>query len=287
MKCLTRRLTVVILLCVLLSGCISCTASDKSDGSLTVTFLDVGKGDCILLRKDGSAVLIDAGYDSTADETIDFLSKAGVKSLDCFIITHYDKDHVGGAAAIAERVSVKQIYLPDYEGESEYYTQLMDVIGGKNLPAKIITEDFSFTLADVTYEIWASEIEYVPGSKKEEGNDNDVSLMVAVTWGGDSYLFAGDVEKEGISSFLDAGRGTFDVVKMPHHGRKEGNTDDFIEAVRPQIAVVTDSEDEEADNKVVKWLTEIGAAVYTSAECGRIVVKSTGVGEYEVITENE
>ncbi len=287
MKTFFRHLAAVVILCGMLAGCISCTAAAEEDGSLHMTFLDVGKGDCILLEKDGSFVLIDAGYEETADEMISFLKKAGVDQLDCFIITHYDKDHVGGAAAVAENFSIGKIYLPGYESEEELYIALMDVISEKSLPAENVTEDISFTLADVSYELYASEIEYVFDDGDKEGNDNDVSLVIAVRWGDDSYLLAGDLEEDGIESYLEAGHGTFDVVKMPHHGRKESNSDAFIESTQPKIAIITDSEDESVDKKIIKLLDAAEAEVYCASECGDIVVTGTGVGEYTVSTQNK
>ncbi len=281
------RLTALALVLLLLTGCAASTSAAGSEGTLSVTFLDVGKGDCILIAKDGTYILIDAGYDETREGVITALKKAGVDRLDHFIVTHYDKDHVGGAAAIAESFSIGQIWLPGYEGENEYYTALMNVISQKKLAAKTVTKDVSFTLADVSYTIYASEIEYVPASGKDEGNDNDASLVIAARWGSDSYLFAGDMEEEGVESWLAAGVGTFDVVKMPHHGRKESNTDDLIDSVLPKVAIITDSEDETADKKVIKTLTEAGAETYCSSKCGTIVVTSTGAGTYTVTTQKK
>ena len=67
----------------------------KEDGAC-VSFIDVGKGDCILLQSGQSAALIDTGYDRTSGEVISFLRKKGVGHLEFLIITHYDRDHVGG-----------------------------------------------------------------------------------------------------------------------------------------------------------------------------------------------
>ena len=285
MKRIFRRLTALVFICLLLAGCVSCAAAETSDGPLTVTFLDVGKGDCILLQKDGKSILIDAGYEETSSDVLSALRKAGAEKLDVFIVTHYDKDHVGGAAAIANALSVEQLYLPGYEGEGEYYTALLDAIEAKSIPAVEVTEDVRFTLADVSITIYASEIDYTPASGKKEGNDNDVSLIVTALWGEDSYLFAGDIEEEGVESYLAADLGTFDVVKLPHHGRKESNTDEFIESVQPKLAIITDSEDETADKKVLKALTAAEATVYCTSEFGTVVLTSTGVGEYAVQTQ--
>ncbi len=280
-----KRLVTAIMMCCLICACTSCASKETESSSLEITVLDVGKGDCILISKDGSYVLIDAGYDSTAYDVVSFLREENIEQIDYFIITHYDKDHVGGAEGIAKSFSIGKIYLPDYEGESKYYTSFMEVISDKSLDAEMVSENVSFTLADVNYEIYASDVEYEAGDGDDEGNDNDVSLVIAAYWNDDSYLFAGDIEKAGIKSFLKAGHGTFDVVKMPHHGWEESNTDDFIESVQPKIALITDSEDDPAEDGVLSLLEEADAQVYRSSECGRIVVTGTGTGEYMVATE--
>jgi beta-lactamase superfamily II metal-dependent hydrolase len=60
-------------------------------------------------------------------------------------------------------------------------------------------------------------VTYVPGGKGEEGNDNDLSLVAALTSGNDSYLFTGDLQKDGIEAYLEHSLGQFDVLKVPHH----------------------------------------------------------------------
>ena len=103
--------------------------------------------------------------------------------------------------------------------------------------------------------------------------------------GVDSYLFAGDIKKDGIESWLAAGHGTYDIVKMPHHGQNESNSDDFINQVRMRIAVITDSEEEPVKKKMRKQLEAVGAEMYCSSENGRITVTGNGNGEYQVVVE--
>ena len=268
---------------VLLTGCAAGRrqAAPDGEGQLRVTFIDVGKGDCILLEKDGVFALIDAGYEDASEKVISFLKTRGVEMLDAVIITHYDKDHVGGAAAVAQAFAVKQFYLPGYAGHGKYYTALMKTIVEQELTYRQVTEDVTLSLSGVTVSIFASSVEYVYDGT-QEGNDNDASLVISAVYGQDSYLFAGDLEKAGISAFLAADRGTYDVVKMPHHGNAKKNTDDFIAAVRPQIAVVTDGADDPAEDETLNLLALAGARTYRTAELGTITVTSGGKGTYTV-----
>lgn len=260
-------------------------AAEEAEAPLRVIFLDVGKGDCILLAKGESRVLIDTGYAETANDVIAALRQEGTERLDALIITHYDKDHAGGARAVLEKIPTGQVYLPGYDGDNKYYEIVAYTVQANSLPAVKVKEDVSFRVSGVDYEIFASPLEFVPGIGKEEGNDNDVSLVVAARQGQDSLLFAGDIEKEGISAYLAAGHGTFDVVKMPHHGQNESNSDDFIDQVRMKIAVVTDDAEEPMKKKMIKQLGAVGAEIYSSAANGRITVTCTGNGTYEVTTE--
>ncbi len=253
----------------------------KSSEYLTVTFIDVGKGDCILAECGGCTLMIDTGYEETAESVLEHLSENGIERLDALIITHYDKDHVGGAADIVGDIPVSQIYLPDYKGRGGVYKSFVKVLDEKGISADNVSQDIVFSLGGVEYTVFASEIEYDDSGK--EGNDNDVSLVVSAVHGNDSYLFAGDIEKDGIKSLVNKLDREYDVLKMPHHGRKASNTDKLLEAVGAKIAVITDSEDEPADNKVLSLLDD--TEVYRSAVSGDITIESGGGGEYSVYEE--
>ncbi len=281
---MTRR--IICMLASLVLGFGAAAAGAEAAGEpIRVIFLDVGKGDCILISKGGTHVLIDTGYADTAADVIAAIREAGADRLDAVILTHYDKDHVGGAKDILESFPVGQVYLPGYAGENKYYDAIMYLIRADGLPAEKVTEDVSFTLAGVRYDIFATDLAYIPSDGEKEANDNDVSLVVAMVNGDDSFLFAGDIESEGISAFLAAGHGTFDVVKMPHHGQNEKNSDEFINQVRMKIAVITDSEEEPVKKKMRKQLEAVGAEMYCSSENGRITVTGNGNGEYQVVVE--
>jgi beta-lactamase superfamily II metal-dependent hydrolase len=226
--------------------------------------------------------MIDTGYYETSGKVLAYLKRKKVERLNCLIISHYDKDHVGGAIPIISKVHTEKIYLPDYEGRSAYYEALADYIEKNRLDASQVSSDISLDYDRMHLDIYASDIAYDYDTVKEEGNDNDVCVTAALFFGDDSWLFAGDLETEGIAGFLAANRGPFDVVKMPHHGRKASNTKEFIESTAPMIAVITDSKDEKAKKKVVKWLTEQGANVYSSSVNGDITITGNGHEEYEI-----
>ena len=260
-------------------------ARDLADG-IRVAAIDVGKGDCILVQAGGSSALIDAGYGGTSDEVVSYLRNQGVGRLEFLVITHYDKDHVGGIRAIGKAFDIGMIYLPGYKGADKQYRTAMDAVDGLGVPTQSVTQEQSLKLGDASFAIVPTSLTYIPNASGGEGNDNDLSLVAALTFRNDSYLFAGDLEKEGIDAYLKGNRGRFDVLKMPHHGEKSGGTDEFLEDVQPKIAIVTDSADDPADKKTLKLLDNCGADTYCTSACGTVVVESNGTGSYSVSIDN-
>ena len=256
----------------------------KVDG-VRVSCIDVGKGDCLLIQSGGSSGLIDTGYEDTADEVISHLRKQGVKSLDFVVLTHYDRDHVEGMSDIGEAFKIGAVYLPNYEGADKNYYNLLEALEDLKIKGQPVEKKLTFAMGDATLTVFPTTVTFLPFAEGDEGNDNDMSLVATLTCGKDSYLFAGDLEEEGIEEYLEAGHGAFDVVKMPHHGRKASNMDEFLDQVDPQIALITDSLEDSADKKVLKLLTKAGVDTYSTAEDGTIVVTSTGAGQYTVTTE--
>lgn len=267
-----------------LSGKESTASSEQSkdSGNLETVFFNVGKGDCILFSNSAGHVLVDTGYEETSEKIIRKLKKRGITSLNAMIITHYDKDHVGGAAEIASEIPPAVFYLPDYTGEEDKSGDLLELIDREGLNAVRVSSDESFSLGDVRFIIDAALVKYDP----EEENDNDASLIVEVFNGQDEWLFPGDIEEDAIEVWLDKREGeTYDILKMPHHGRKEGNTSDFIESISPKLSVITDSSENEASSKVLKKLEKEEVKVYRSSTDGTITITSDGKENYSVSTQ--
>lgn len=300
-KFIASFLLIILTAAVILTGCSSsgnnAGSASEAKKEITITFIDVGKGDCILIEQGEKAMLIDTGYKKTVSDVESFLEKKGIDELECIVITHYDKDHVGGASQIIKDYSPSNVFLPNYSGSSEHYAAMKESIKETGINSIIVDEDKAFNLGDAKIYIYKSDIEYEAETesveetdstetyKEVEGNDNDVSLVLSCRYMDDSYLFPGDIEKLGIKGFLEKDLGNYDVLKMPHHGRYNKQTDDLIEAVAPKYAVITDSEDEPADDDTLELLSDIGAEIYSTSEDKTIEIKSNGSKEYTVKTD--
>ena len=267
------------------AGTASDSGSDLQNGQdeslLQAVFFDVGKGDCILLTMGQDHVLLDAGYEETWQLVTKELLSRGIDSLDAMIITHYDKDHVGGAAEIAEKIPVDIFYLPDYEGDADKCGDLLKYIEKKDLKSVRVDEQQKIALGEAEIEVDPALIQY----DQQEKNDNDASLIVKIFYKEDEWLLPGDIEKDAIEIWLGENTQTFDILKMPHHGGREKNTKELLDNTEPEIAVITDSVLEEVPEKVLKQLEKRDITVYRSSVNGTITITGDGTGTYDVTSE--
>lgn len=255
--------------------------SANSKANLTITSIDVGKGDCILVETHDGTVMIDTGYENTSDRVLSWLTEHEIEKIDVLIISHYDKDHVGGAADVIRHVPIGQVYLPDYTGTSKKYKNMMAALEETKVPYSQVSTESSFRLGNAAWRLYPSGIAY------DGNNDNDCSLAATVRCRKNSALFAGDLEKDGIKYFVSeySTLRPVDILKLPHHGVDEDNTDDLIALADPKIAFVTDAQERRISGKILDLLAERSADVFSCVEYGTIVLTGAEDGTYTIEAE--
>ena len=240
-------------------------------GDSKTTVFKTGKSDAIILETTGGTMIIDCGNTNDGDEIVEYLTANGITSVDYLIITHYDQDHVGGAAEVIENIDVGEIITPDYEGSNSEYTAFLTAAVNANKDITRLTESRVVTLGDVLFEI------YPPLKSTYAEADNDYSIVVKATHGEDTFLYAGDAESDRIKELYDQLDLDVDFLKVPHHGRIDDESEGFINAVSPEYAVITCSKKEGADEELLALLDAAGAATYLNRD-GDITAISTGSG---------
>ena len=266
-----KLLCMLLLACLALTGC-AAESADTGGDELTAVFLDVGKADAILLYNGEMAALIDAGENDDGDAVVEAIRARGIERLDLMIITHFDKDHVGGADKVLEQIEVARVLEPDYEKDSKQVRQYREALAAAGVEAEALTENVEFTLGGCSFAIdVANKADY------GEDEENDFSLVVRLTHGNVRFLFAGDAENARLAELLDEGDLASDVLKVPHHGRYADLSAVFFAAVSPQYAVITSDEDDPEDPETVRALEAAGAQVLFTRE-GTVTLVSDGEG---------
>ena len=227
-----------------------------------------GKADSMIIRTPQSTVIIDCGEKGDGKEIVSLLEDEGVTTVDYLIITHYDKDHVGGASKVIKNLDVKNVLAPDYEEISEEMDKYHKALAEKNITPQLLTSDLSFELDSADYTVFAPEKDYYG-----EDNDNDFSLVTKVKYHDITFLYTGDAMEQRLEEIMDVGH--CDLLKVPYHGRKLDNLKDFLDAVTPACAVVCTSAEEFA-SKTQNALSERNIPTYSTCYNGRITAVSNG-----------
>ena len=140
-------------------------SSDDLD-TLTVTVADLGKADAILLQSGEHAMLIDAGYEKSSDDLLELLEEQGVSHLEALVLTHFDKDHVGGADHVLEELEVDRLLTPDYKEDSKQYKQFARAAREAGLVLETFTDP-------VTFKLGGSDVSVYPPLLSSYEDDND------------------------------------------------------------------------------------------------------------------
>ncbi len=238
-----------ILLLVVLAATIAVwwAAWGELSEELTVTFLDVGQGDCILVQAPGGrTILVDGGgwqgqqtgYDVGREIVTPALMARVVRRIDVLVITHPHEDHVGGLPAVVEAVPVGMILDPMLKSDSPSYPQLMEAVEAKKIEVYRATAGQRLNLGRGIY----AQVLGPPDPRFDAtGADlNDNSVVLRLVYGDVSVLFTGDVESEGALRLAEMGEAVRStVLKVPHHGSSGAAQRAFLNAVKPELAVIS------------------------------------------------
>lgn len=263
-----KKIAVLLLILLLISGTLcSCVSTSE----VTVDILDIGKADCILIDTGKHTVMIDTGEEDDISDIIEFLGSENVSNIDVLILSHFDKDHIGGAAELIEKYRIHTVLETGFSSNRDEYENYHCVLSDNGFAAKVLTENYSFVLDDCSFTV------YVPKqSAYEVKEDNNASLIVSMEHGENRFLFCGDAMELRLSEFLEDSPGSFDFIKLPYHGNYLENYSDFLEETTPKYGVITCSKKNPASEDALALLEQFGVAVFET-ENGNVSVISNGI----------
>ena len=270
-------LTGLLLSALLLGGC-GAAEEPASGVPLEVYCFAAGSADAFLLTTADGAALIDTGERGFGQDILAYLEEKGIERLDALIITHFDKDHVGGAAKVLNNFPVDLVLQSSRPKDSSEYERYVKALESAGLEPMTVRETYEFTLGGVRFVV-------DPPQRESYNSDssNNSSLIVSVYNGNNCLLFMGDAQTERIGEFLASNRTTCDVLKVPHHGRDEPLMEKLLESVQPKSAVITSSDDEPESAETVALLEQAGAEVFLT-RLGAVVIRCDGT-ELEISYE--
>lgn len=246
------------------------------DSSFSIYYLDVGQGDCTIIKSNDNVMMIDT---STKNHTLDIqeaLKSLSIEKIDYLVITHQHDDHMGSAKDIIDKYEVANIIMPKLSDinmvTTTGYENLLKSIANRNVNAIPATVGESFKLGDATVQIFS------PSQQDEDLNN--MSVVLKVVYGETSFIFQGDaektVEKQLLNSDFDLNA---DVIKLGHHGSNTSSTEKYLKAVNPQYAIISCGADNSyghPHDEVIDRLKNNNISFFVTAQTGDVTVTSDG-----------
>jgi competence protein ComEC len=211
-----------------------------NSGLLEVNFLAVGQGDGIYIKfPNNENMLIDTGPPGNNGRQVEhniisFLNYKGVKKIDYLIITHFDSDHSGGLKHLLERKKVKNILISEHKEEPLINYLENAAESKKHIELFYISEQNNFKIEECYLNFLN------PPKNKVFKDKNENSIVFNLGYGKYTFLFTGDLSKEGENRILDKNKiNNINVLKLGHHGSRTSTGNRLLDECRPDLAVIS------------------------------------------------
>ena len=242
----------------------------KVNENFSVSFIDVGQADSVLIRNGNYNMLIDAGNNEDGEKLVNYFKSLGIEEFTYVFATHPHEDHIGGMDDIINNFKIDNYYMSNKLSTTKTFMDVLDALDGCNLKYTVPNKGDTLKLGDANIKV------IYPGDDKS--NINDSSIVLKITYGKNSFLLTGDatsnVERKIYNEDIKS-----DVLKVAHHGSSYSSTDVFLDKVKPYYAVISVGKNNiynHPSNKTLEKLNKRNIKVYRTDLDGTIVFISDG-----------
>lgn len=255
------------------------------DQELTISFLDVGQGDCAVVTSPGGEVIvIDAGdktetYDYGESVIAPFLRKQGIERINRLIMTHPHNDHIGGMAYLLRNFKVDTVYHNGQHIRSDILDDIHRIIAERYIPQRTLCDGDMIQCGDgLSCFIISPDRRFARDTTYD--NVNDGSLVMVLKYGEKRFLLMGDSERNMFGHlnkyayFIQS-----DVIKVSHHGAINGTTHGLVSLVQPKAAVLSVGMYNRFNHpspRIIQLYHTSGAEIMRTDKTGAVVIRSDG-----------
>lgn len=238
-------------------------------GPVTVTALDVGQGQCVVIRAGDRTAVVDcggSGLKNAGDELADYLSTMGRDRIDLLILTHYHSDHANGVPELLERIEVDVLAAPDVEEEDSLRQEILALAAEKGTEPWFIHDDVTLPFGEAELTLFAP---LGAGDQNEEG--------LAALWeaGAFAALLTGDMGGDIEARLVKyGGLPQVDLLVAGHHGSANSTSQLLLDTVAPETALISVGQNaygHPAPETLLR-LAEAGCGVYRTDLQGNITI---------------
>lgn len=240
---------------------------------LSITMLDVGQGQCILLCSGGRTALIDCGGSdgNAGDIAADYLQTLGVTRLDLLVLTHCHSDHANGVPELFARMEVSALVLPDLaQDESEYRPEILTLARAQGTEITLLSDNRTLSLGDAALTLCAP---LGGGGANEEG------LFALASCGEFDFLVTGDANAFVESLLVKYNRlPDIEVLAAGHHGSKNSTSAELLDAVTPETCLISVGYNTygHPTDETLNRLTERNIEIYRTDRMGNLTILYKG-----------
>ncbi|MGN0342855.1 MAG: DNA internalization-related competence protein ComEC/Rec2 [Roseburia sp.] len=244
--------------------------------SLLCAVLDVGQGDGIYLQpEEGVHVFIDGGSSDVSGvakyRILPFLKYHRITSIDYWFVSHYDTDHVSGLLQLLEEgYSVENLFLPYEEPDNENYVQLLEA--AENVGTRVL-----YFPAGSVIDMESSSIRALlpdPSRSVDAGDENENCMVLYVTHPSGNMIFTGDAGVED-EQWILPDLSTVKLLKVGHHGSRYSSSEEFLQKLSPEYAVISCSSTNSYGHphaETLERLDDVGCKVFRTDQAGQISI---------------
>lgn len=249
------------------------------DGKLHIFFCNVGQGDAVYIRTPSNQdMLIDGGPDDKVLTCLGRHMPFYDRTIDVVVLTHPQKDHLQGLISVLLRYTVKYFVIGVVGNKTEGYKLLIDTAQKKNIAVRNLYRGDKFSLGNAEFDVLWPQREWVAGASTDT-QLNDFSYFLDLKYGAFNALFPGDGDihiQPDIMRLGDLPKVT--VLKYPHHGSKTAVTREFLDKIRPDLAVISVGKNPygHPTKEALNLLENIGVRVKRTDVSGDIEITSDG-----------
>lgn len=273
----TKRIALVCLLIFTTVYLLCYERSISKNTYSTVSFLDVGQGDSILVTSpSGKQLLVDGGRSKNILRLLEEVMPRFDHSLDLIIGTHPDADHIGGLPAVLEEYEVGGVLEPGSVSGSKIYKTLEESIIEKKIPHLLARENMVIDFGDGAYFVVVFPHQDV--STWETNNSSIVGLYI---YKNTSFMLTGDAPLA-TEMYLSKKYGTrlhADVLKLGHHGSRTSSGETFLKLLNPGLAIISAGKDNSYGHphkEVTDRLKKMMIPSLSTAEMGTLTFHTNG-----------
>ncbi|MCR5746338.1 MAG: DNA internalization-related competence protein ComEC/Rec2 [Lachnospiraceae bacterium] len=251
---------------------------------LSLTMIDVGQGDCHLIRfPQNQIMMIDCGSSDINEaakyRVIPYLESEGISSIDYAVITHLDDDHINGYMEILSEgrradVRIKNLIMPDIYNKDEKYISLCELASRAGTSVKVIHADESFMIDEVGIRCLN------PVKNKPYSDINAASVCLEIAYRGFKALYTGDVQEEGEADMMKRlGTDKYTLLKCAHHGSKNSTPESLLKMIRPEVTLISAGVDNSYGHphkELLERLIRADSRVYVTSNNGAVTVGTNG-----------